>query len=455
MSTPIRLDPLGPSGDYPAKDKLDVKDVSGNHIAELGLVPKLFVTRALSALRKAKPLPFDERARAIAEAGELFATADVGGASVEEYQHAACRVSGLPISVIRTATRSIAHRAANVRRGVEAARPQGAVADWRDPLTRTGRAVWVRRGEVFAVHASGAHPGGHGHWLEALALGYRVVVRPNQREPFTAHRLVSALRAAGFGADQVVWLPTEHEAGAAILRGADLAYGGDDVVRRFAPDPAIRSQDPGRSKILVTADADWREHLDTIADSVAHHGGAGCVNATAVLVEGDPGPLAEALAERLAALPARKPEEEDAVLPVQALGSARAVESFLRTRAEDAKPWLGGDGIAHDLGDGSAALRPAVHQVDRPDAPQIELELPFPCVWVAPWERRRGVEALRDTLTLTAITGDDELFDELVSEPTISNLHRGDHPTYWTDIGLPHDGYLVDFLMRTKAVIRG
>ncbi|GLW96686.1 hypothetical protein [Microtetraspora sp. NBRC 16547] len=38
--------------------------------------------------------------------------------------------------------------------------------------------------------------------------------------------------------------------------------------------------------------------------------------------------------------------------------------------------------------------------------------------------------------------------------PTIKNLYIGDHPTYWMALGVPHDAYLGEFLMRTKAVIR-
>ena len=55
----------------------------------------------------------------------------------------------------------------------------------------------VNASEVFAVHASGNSPGVHGLWLQALALGYRVAIRPSRREPFTGHRLISALRQAG------------------------------------------------------------------------------------------------------------------------------------------------------------------------------------------------------------------------------------------------------------------
>jgi hypothetical protein len=100
-------------------------------------------------------------------------------------------------------------------------------------------------------------------------------------------------------------------------------------------------------------------------------------------------------------------------------------------------------------------LRPAVHQLDDPFAEQANIELAFPCVWVAPWTREAGTAAFRDTLVLTAVTKDELLLDDLLADPTIKNLYIGDHPTYWMAPGIPHDGYLGEFLMRTKAVIRG
>jgi acyl-CoA reductase-like NAD-dependent aldehyde dehydrogenase len=448
------LDALGPGGAYRSRSRQTVCTVSGEPAAELSLVPPVYVNRALAALRKARPLPAAERARLIARAGQLFATGTVGGLSAADYEHAASRVAGVPIASIRGATRTAAHRLARVQDNVAQARPAGAVSDWRDPLTRAGRAVWTRRGELFAVHASGAHPGAHSLWPEALALGYRVAVRPSPREPFTAHRLISALLAVGFPDDQVALLPADHAAGEAILAGCDLAYGGDDVIRKHADSPAVLQQRPGRSKILIGAGADWREHLDMIVDSVSRHGGAGCVNATAVFVDGDPAPLAEAVAGRLALLPSLPPDDDKAVLPVQPAKAARALERYLLSKAAGTRAWLGGDGVVDELGDGSAVLRPAVHQLDRPDAPQAGVELPFPCVWVAPWTPADGIAPLADTLVLTAVTGDERFISALLDEPSIGNLYLGDHPTHWTADGLPHDGYLADFLMRAKAVIR-
>lgn len=67
--------------------------------------------------------------------------------------------------------------------------------------------------------------------------------------------------------------------------------------------------------------------------------------------------------------------------------------------------------------------------------------------------RTDGIAPLHDTLVLSPLTHDDVLLDALLAEPTIANLYIGDHPTCWMAPGVPHDSYLSDFLMRSKAVI--
>jgi acyl-CoA reductase-like NAD-dependent aldehyde dehydrogenase len=453
---PIPLDALGPRGAHRTRNRLAVPDVTGRPVAELAQVPRLFVQRGLSALRAAAPLGADELSAVLARAGEAFATGTVGGVPAAGYRHLVSRVSGLPVSVVRKAARHIAHSAAEAHRTVECARPRGTVTRWQEPLTRRGCGLWARRGDVFAVHAAGNHPGVHALWLEALALGYRVAVRPSSREPFTPHRLVTALREAGIGDDRIVLLPTGHAVADDIIGGADLSlvYGGDAVVAKYRADPTVLTQGPGRSKILFCAGQDPAAALDTVVASVSEEAGTACVNTTAVLVDGDPAPVAEALAERLAALPGLPPEDDKAVLPVRPVAGARALEKYLREHTGGGIVRLGGDGIVEELGDGSAALRPAVIQLDRPDAPQAGLELPFPCVWVAPWTPADGTAPLRNTLVLTVFGGDEALIERLIAEPGIRNIHLGDRPTHWMAPGVPHDGHLAEFLMRSKGIVR-
>lgn len=452
----LSLDALGPGGPYRSRRLETITDFAGNPFAALSLAPSLYVTRAMKALHRASELPLDARIAAFAKAGRAFATQTIAGLTPAEYQHTVSATTGIPITAVREATDEIARAAERIQHSVRQARPHGAVDSWRDPLTRGGAAMWTRRGDVFAVHAAGNHPAVHQGWLDALALGYRVAVRPSRREPFTPHRLITALREAGFGDDRIVLLPTDHTVADDILRHADLGmvYGGDDVVRKYAGDARILPQGPGRSKILITAESEWEPILDTLVASISGGGGVGCVNATGILVEGDPTPVAAALAERLAALPSLPATDERAILPVAPIGLARRWDAHLRHRAAGTKAWLGGDGIIDDLGDGNAVLRPAVHQLDSPFAEQLGLEMSFPCAWIAPWDRDAGITALRNTLVLTAVTTDANLIDELVAEPTISNVYIGSHPTPWMAPGLPHDGYLAEFLMRTKTVLR-
>ncbi len=235
-----------------------------------------------------------QREAAFAKTADTFTNTVIAGLAFDQYVQLASRVSGLPIGATRAGAHDVADAATTAFDAVRPAQPVGAAFDWREQRTRTGSAVWARRGEVFAVHASGNAPGVHGLWLQALALGYRVVIRPSRREPFTGHRLIHALRQAGFRNEDAAYLPTDYAGAGEIIRAADLAmvYGGQDVVDKYAADPAVFPNGPGRSKILITAEQDWFDYLDVIVDSIADLGGMGCVNTTAVLYEGDPAALA-------------------------------------------------------------------------------------------------------------------------------------------------------------------
>jgi acyl-CoA reductase-like NAD-dependent aldehyde dehydrogenase len=452
----VLVDALGPSGEYRTRNREIVTSTAGLPVVELSMVPPLYVSRTVGAQRKVAPLPVAQREKALANAADIFRTATVGGLDFDAYVELASQISGVPIAVTRAGARNVADAVGSAFDAVRPAQPVGAARDWREERTRDGSAVWTRRGEVFAVHAAGNGPGVHGLWPQALALGYRVAVRPSRREPLTGHRLVNALRQAGFRPEDAVYLPTDHSGADEIIRSADLAmvYGGQDVVDKYAIDPTVMVNGPGRAKILITADRDWRDYLDLIVDSIANLGGMACVNTTAVLYEGDPAPLAAAIADRLATIEPLPTEDERAILPTQPVEKAQALAKHLGSKAAGTTPLLGADQVVAVVGDGCAALRPAVHLLAAPDVDRLNIELPFPCVWVSPWSRAAGLGPLRQSLVINAITGDDDLIDALLGEPTVSNVYRGNHPTFYGAPEIPHDGFLADFLMRNKGFIR-
>jgi acyl-CoA reductase-like NAD-dependent aldehyde dehydrogenase len=451
----VDLAALGPDGEYRTRNREIIKDTAGVPVAESCVVPRLFVNRSIDAQRSLRPLQAEQRADALTRAADVFMSSTIAGLDFDNYVELTCRVSGLPKAAARAGAHTVAESLTTACDAVHPARPSGARPDWRQLSTQAGGAVWVRRGEVLAVHAPGNAPGVHGLWPQAMALGYRVAIRPSRREPFTAHRLVHALRQTGFRAGDALYLPTDHTVADDVIQAADLAivYGGQDVVERYAQDPRVLTNGPGRTKILITAECDWREYLDVIVDSIANLGGMACVNATAVLYEGDAAPLAHAVAERLSTIQPLPNIDERAVLPTTSIDAARALADHLAAKAAGAVAVLGADQVVADLGGGFAALRPAVHLLPRPDPVKLNVELPFPCVWVSPWSRADGVAPLRNSLVLNVITSDDALVDELVNEPTVTNVYRGRHTTYHSAPHIPHEGFLADFLMRNKGFI--
>lgn len=448
------VDAAGPSGDYTSIDKAEVTDVCGNMLAELSLAPIPYVNRTIATLRTSRRLPAEARISALRAAADQFRNGTIDGLDRDEYENLVARASGLPITTVREATDHIADVAETAYDRAQAARPHGAAADL-DSVPDTGGGVWVRRGTVFGVHAAGNHPGVHVHWLEAVALGYAVAVRPSRREPFTPRRLICALREAGFTA-QLAFLPTDYDAADAIIRAVDLAmvYGGDDVMAKYAGNSTVLPQGPGRSKILITAGADWRDHVDLIVDSVGRGGGTACTNTSAVFVDGDAAALARAVGEKLVLLPSYAPERSEARLPVTTVSSARAMADHLRRIAAGSTPVLSADDVVDELGDGSAVLCPSVYLVTGPSSRAVQTELAFPCLWVSPWKPDDGIECLGDTLALTVIGADESLAEQLIASHALHNVYIGPHPTYWSAFGAPHDGYLGDFLMSTKAVTR-
>ena len=456
----VCIDALGPNGEYRTRNREIIATTSGAPAVELSIVPPLYVSRTLGGQRKVRPLLALQREAALAEAAEVFSSAVIAGLDFEAYVDLTSRISGMPIGITRAGARSVADAVASAVDAVRPARPVGAAADWREERTRNGSAVWARRGKVFAVHAAGNGPGVHGLWPQALALGYRVAVRPSRREPLTAHRLVNALRQAGFRAEDAVYLPTDHDGADEIIRSADIAmvYGGQDVVDKYANDPTVVVNGPGRAKILITADRDWRDYLDVIVDSIANLGGMACVNTTAVLYEGDPVPLAEAIAERLAAIEPLPSEDERAILPTQSVHKATALANYLAAKAAGTTALLGADQVVAPVGDGYAALRPAVHLLAEPGSgitDKLNIELPFPCVWVAPWSRAAGIKPLRNSLVINAITRR----RRADRRPTRPNRRSPTCTAAATRLTygaphIPHDGFLADVLMRNKGFIR-
>jgi len=429
--------------------------VDGTALAEVDQAPPMLAT---VTLRDARDGGYGRppSAAVLTRAGELFSSATLAGLTPAEYCELHARATGVPISVARHTLIDIQVTCADMATRVAAERPGGVVE-------RVGAGevagTWRRRGELLAVVAPSNNPGTHVQWIQAVAFGYRLAVRPGAQDPFTPARLMAALHQAGVADQYLSLLPGGHATAEALVRAADLSlvFGGDAVADRYADNRRVILRGPGRSKLLQTGEL-TADALDTICTSISYDGGLRCTNATAVFTDGDPAAVADAIADQLVRLRAAPPQSPSAQLPVQPRAAAERMRAHLAgvlAGAVDVAAARYDDGGLADLGDGSVGMRPAVLVADRADHPGRRIELPFPCVWVLPWQRSDGMAPLRDTLALTILSPDEHLVDLAAQEPSIRKVLHGHLPTFAAGPTSPHDGYLGSELMEIRGLGRG
>ena len=444
---------LGPTGPYRTRNRTTVTDASGVPARELASVPGLVVSHWIDQLRASAPLPVAQAADVLAKAADVFADQEVLGDDLDAHERRVAELTGTPLTVVRECDRLITATLRDVARTASAARPAGcAPAGTAVSTSLPAGAAWRRTGDVFAVHAAGNSPGVHAMWPEALALGYRVVVRPSNRDPLTPLRLVTALREAGVPATQLVVAPCDHATADLIIERSDRAvvYGGQDVVDKYRNRADIRPQGPGRSKLVVAADADRDTGLELARTGALYHAGTACTATTGVLVEHDPAGFAAELGAALAEVTPAGPLSDTALLPCMPEADARRLATAVLDRAGDAVVHLAPR--AERLGDtGSmAALTPAVVELTSPKDPLLSYEMPFPCVWVAPFERGT-THVLDGSLVLSLHTEDLGLIAAASELTSVSNVYRS-RPTSWVHPDVPHDGFLGEFLMRATGL---
>ncbi|NDK23985.1 aldehyde dehydrogenase family protein [Streptomyces sp. TR1341] len=454
---------LRPAGPYRSDDRGLLRAVSGAPLAEVGEAPPLLVRRTLEQQRRAR-VEADGRPRALGEerlrtlriAGELFLTATLDGERPEDYVRVQSLATGLPEAAVRRAMTQLRDQLAGLGPALGAQRPSGAGPD-------SPRAKWVRRASLLGVIAPSNHPATHGAWVQALALGYQIAVRPGGRDPFTPLRLVRALVQAGLGPAEATVLPGSHAAADTLVDTADLAlvYGGESTVARYRDTSRVLVRGPGRTKALLLGTDQDDAVLDHLVQEVSDDGGVRCTNLTTVFTTGDHAALADALASRLAKLPVLPAADPDAVLPLRHISEATALHAAVQAHARDAVDVSAAHHGAdpHPLvQEEAAAMRPIVLRCDSPTHPGTAVEMPYPCVWVAPWRPEDGTGPLGDSLALHLLDRDDGPAAEwlaalLRDAPTVRTLLRGPHHRWWRDPLLPHDGYLGQFLMEARGLV--
>lgn len=452
---------------------------TGEPVAEVSQANPGLIARDLAAVGESRRALHDVPAAGLLEicrkAAALFAGAelplepdgDLQGP--EDYVRQLSSTSGLPESLcrfnmekVRGALDAMPEILSGLTRGLDlAVLDSGWV--WQDGR----RLSYVGQTDALGAILPSNSPGVHTLWLPSYALKVPVVLKPGREEPWTPFRVVQALIAAGMPAQAAFYYPTDHSGASEILLrcGRSMLFGDANTVRPWKDDHRVQLHGPGWSKVIFGEDqlADWERHVDLVAASIAENGGRSCLNASGVWMPADgrgtARKIAEAVAERLARIPALPLDHPDARLaaftrPEVARRVSEMIDRQLRIPgAVDLTAEIRGTGRVAEV-DGVTFLLPTLIWC-APDHPLAGMELLFPFATAVEAPRSELLSRIGSTLVATALTEDRAFERELLDCPWIDHLNLGPIPTSRISRDQPHEGNMFDHLYKRRAVQTG
>ena len=302
-------------------------------------------------------------------------------------------------------------------------------------------------------------PGVHTLWLPVIPMQIGLVLKPGPQEPWTPFRMTAAFVEAGIPAEAISIYPGGGEMGAAVLAHCNrsMIFGGTPTVERYKGDSRVQVHGPGFSKILIGDDMvdRWEQYLDLLVDSVLLNSGRSCINCSGIWASRHTQEIAAAVAQRIGPVEVKPPEDVDAQLAAFTVpGAAAAIWKSIEADLDE-------EGVQHatePFGDRliererCAYLRPTVVHCASPDCAIASKEYMFPFVNVVKCAQDKMLGSIGQTLVATGITEDPAWQRALTDAPHIDRLNLGPIPTTKLDWLQPHEGNIVDFLFRARAL---
>lgn len=420
--------------------------------------------RARRALQAMSPAELIEKCK---KAGELFesGTLPVGDSqqSPEDFIAQQSATTGMPVSMCRANVTKNAFVLKNIDRVLDCLTRGLSLDILAQGYGEEGRGVTVSyQAECDALGAvlPSNSPGVHTLWLPVIPLQLGLVLKPGSSEPWTPYRVYSAMVEAGIPREAFCIYPgAGGEIGGAILASCrrSMIFGGPQTIEQYAGNPKVQPHGPGYAKILLGEDHvdRWEEYVDLMVDSVYRNGGRSCINASSIYAPRHTKEIAQALAERLGPIEVLPPDDPNAGLAAFTIeGAAAAIWKAIERDADDPQTTHMTEPYGERLVEKPpvAYLRPVVMHCASPEAPAANKEYMFPAVSVVECPQEKMLGAIGPTLICTAITDDEQFRRDLLDSTDIDRLNLGAIPTPQIDWLQPHEGNLIEFVYRNRAV---
>ena len=444
--------------------------LTGEKIAEVSQVGGAIVGRDLQKAGQARAallaIDPEEIVERLQTAGTLYAhgTLTVGDSkqSPDDFVRQQSATTGLPETLCRANMQKNMFVLANMDRMLDAlSRGLSPEILWKGYGTEHRGVVvsYQAQSPVLGLVLPSNSPGVHTLWLPVIALGVGLVMKPGSQEPWTPYRMTAAMIEAGIPAEAISLYPGPTDVGAGILNTCrrSMIFGSAKTVEQYRANPGVQVHGPGFSKIILGDDMvdDWEQHLDVMAESVAINSGRGCINASAIYASRHTKEIAAALAERLGPIDVKPPQDPESKLAAFTIpGAAKAIWGQIETG-------LKASGVSHMTapygdrlveGERCGWLRPVVAHCTSPEPEIAKAEYMFPFVSVVECPQAKMLEKIGPTLVCTAITENPAFEAELVNSTAIDRLNFGPIPTTKLDWLQPHEGNIIDFLYRSRAL---
>ena len=419
--------------------------------------------RARDALRA---IPIDDLIARVGRAGELYTSGTLpmgdGTQTADEFVHAQSASTGLPERMCRANMKKNAFVLGEMRSILESL-TRGLSLD----VLSTGRGEergvpisYQAQSPVLGLVLPSNSPGVHTLWLPIIPMQVGLVLKPGPQEPWTPYRMASAFFEAGIPRDAISIYPGGADVGAAVLDACSrsLVFGGTPTVDRYRGNPHVQAHGPGFSKILLGDDQvdRWEDYLDLMVESVFINSGRSCINCSGIWASRHTREIAEAMAERLAAIRPLPPEHPDASLAAFTVqGVAEAISQSIDADLQapgvtdvTARYREGERLVKHGKSD---YLLPTIIHADSPEPAVVKKEFMFPFATVVQCPEAKMIEAIGPTLVCTAITCNEEFRRRLLDAVHVDRLNFGRVPTTQLNWRQPHEGNIVEFLFRARA----
>lgn len=443
---------------------------TGEPIAKVSQAGGGIIQRDMRTADRARDLlrtiPTADLIERVKQAADLYAdgtlTIGDGGQTPDEFVHAQSASTGLPEHMCRAnmqKNRFVLQHMDEILDALTRGLDLNILTDGHGMESRGVPVSFQAQAPVLGAVLPSNSPGVHTLWLPVIPLQLGLVLKPGPQEPWTPYRMAAAFTEAGIPPEVFSIYPGGAEAGAAVLASCErsMIFGGSATVEQYRGNPKVQAHGPGFTKILLGEDVvdDWEQYIDLMVESVFINSGRSCINCSGIWAPRHSREIADALSKKLGPIEVMPPDNPQAGLAAFTVPDmARAVWGMIQDdlKEEGVTDMTAQYGSRFEDLERCAYLRPMVVHCQSPSAAVAKKEYMFPFVTVVECPQDKMIDLIGPTLVASGITKDRSFQQQLSNAVNIDRLNLGPIPTSRLNWLQPHEGNIIDFLFRSRAL---